>query len=72
MSCASCALLKRTRVTCVTQIIDLEPTSYRGYERKHAALHGMKRYNEAFGAFEIMLSRLKQPPDPDTHGELFH
>ncbi|KAG9309331.1 hypothetical protein JVU11DRAFT_10823 [Chiua virens] len=44
--------------------IELEPSFYMGYEAKHAALHGMKRYTEAFGAFRTMLSMLERSPDP--------
>ncbi|KAI9567529.1 hypothetical protein HD554DRAFT_973015 [Boletus coccyginus] len=44
--------------------IELDPSSYTGYERKYAALHGMGRYGEAFEAFRVMLSTLVQSPDP--------
>ncbi|KAI9455058.1 hypothetical protein HD554DRAFT_299377 [Boletus coccyginus] len=44
--------------------IELDPSFHRGYERKHAALHGMGRYSEAFEAFRVMLSTLEQSPDP--------
>ncbi|KAF8425734.1 hypothetical protein L210DRAFT_3219341 [Boletus edulis BED1] len=37
---------------------------YQGYKRKHASLHGMGRYSEAFGAFKAMLSKLERSPDP--------
>ncbi|KAI9455063.1 hypothetical protein HD554DRAFT_298739 [Boletus coccyginus] len=52
-------LLKQSR-----EDIELDPSSHRGYERKHAALHAMGRYSEAFEAFRSMLSRLEQSPDP--------
>ncbi|KAI9455056.1 hypothetical protein HD554DRAFT_2036671 [Boletus coccyginus] len=55
-------LLKRSK-----EDIELDPSSYMGYERKHAALHGMGRYGEAFEAFRVMLSTLEQSPDPHTH-----
>lgn len=54
-----------------TQLIQLDPYSHKGYERKHAALHSMGRYSEAFEAFRTMLSKLEQSPDPQTHGRLF-
>ncbi|KAI9569321.1 hypothetical protein HD554DRAFT_606005 [Boletus coccyginus] len=47
-----------------TEDIELDPSSYRGYERRHAALHGMGRHGEALEAFWLMLSKLEQSPDP--------
>ncbi|KAI6022103.1 hypothetical protein EDC04DRAFT_3092806 [Pisolithus marmoratus] len=35
-----------------------------GYEAKHAALHGAKRYDEAIDAFESMLHAIEQSADP--------
>ncbi|KAI9571769.1 hypothetical protein HD554DRAFT_1819184 [Boletus coccyginus] len=68
-------LVKRSKALAVTRsweealidadkIIELNSSSYKGYERKHAALHGMERYSEAFRAFEIMLSKLEQSAYP--------
>ncbi|KAF8134370.1 hypothetical protein EV363DRAFT_1161183, partial [Boletus edulis] len=37
---------------------------HKGYEEKHAALHSMGRYGEAFEAFKMMLLVLKQSPEP--------
>ena len=54
------------------QIIELDPSSYKGYERKHAALHGMKRYSEAFRIFEIMLSKLEQSAHLHIRGAPFY
>ncbi|KAI9571633.1 hypothetical protein HD554DRAFT_2302552 [Boletus coccyginus] len=51
-------LLKRSN-----EVIKLDPSSHRGYEGRHAALHGMERHDEAFKAFRIMLSKLEQSPD---------
>ncbi|KAN0091542.1 hypothetical protein V8E55_005108 [Tylopilus felleus] len=48
------------------EVIGLDPSSHTGYEGKHAALHGMKQYSEAFKAFRMMLSRLEQSPDPQV------
>ena len=42
------------------QAIKLDPSCYQGYERKHAALHGAKRYEKAVEAFDVMLSKLKE------------
>lgn len=53
------------------QAIELDPSSHKGYERKHAALHGMGRYREAFDAFETMLSKLEQASDPCIRGKPF-
>ncbi|KAI9571630.1 hypothetical protein HD554DRAFT_1798183 [Boletus coccyginus] len=51
-------LLKRSN-----ELIELDPSSHRGYEEKHAAFHGMGRYGEASEAFRTMLSKLEQSPD---------
>ena len=51
------------------QDVELDPSSHKGYERKHAALHAMGRYDEAFEAFEVMLSRLEQSPDLHIRGK---
>ncbi|KAI9455067.1 hypothetical protein HD554DRAFT_298454 [Boletus coccyginus] len=52
-------LLKRS-----IEDVELDPSSHKGYERKHAALHAMGQYDEAFEAFRVMLSKLEQSPDP--------
>jgi len=49
-----------------TQVIELNPSSYFGYQLKHAALHGAHRYDEAIEAFKIMLSKLENAPDTET------
>jgi hypothetical protein len=49
-----------------TQVIELNPSSYFGYQLKHAALHGAHRYDEAIDAFKIMLSKLDNAPDIET------
>ncbi|KAG2151687.1 uncharacterized protein EDB93DRAFT_270055 [Suillus bovinus] len=43
----------------------LNPSSYVGYELKLAALRGAQRYDDAFEAFTIMLSKLDDPLDPE-------
>lgn len=43
--------------------IELNPSSYTGYEVKHAALRGAQRYDEAIEAFKIMLSKLDNAPE---------
>lgn len=43
--------------------IELNPSSYTGYQVKHAALRGAQRYDEAIEAFEIMLSKLDNAPE---------
>ncbi|KAG0698778.1 heterokaryon incompatibility protein-domain-containing protein, partial [Suillus ampliporus] len=44
-------------------VIELNPSSHRGYELKHAALHGAQRYGEAIEAFKLMLSKLDDVSD---------
>ncbi|KAG8214862.1 hypothetical protein J3R82DRAFT_10029 [Butyriboletus roseoflavus] len=44
--------------------IMLDPSSPWGYERKHAALHEAGDYDNAIDAFEAMLSKMSQSPDP--------
>ena len=46
----------------------LDPSSPWGYERKHAALHGAGRYDDAINMFEAMLSQISRSPDPDICG----
>ncbi|KAG2140532.1 uncharacterized protein EDB93DRAFT_1297267 [Suillus bovinus] len=46
--------------------IELNPSSYLGYQSKHSALHGTHRYDEAIEAFKIMLSKLENAPDTET------
>ncbi|KAG0701427.1 hypothetical protein DFH29DRAFT_1000285 [Suillus ampliporus] len=47
------------------KVVELDPSSYIGYELKHTALHGAQRYDEAVKAFKIMLSRLADSPDAE-------
>ena len=47
----------------------LDPSSPWGYERKHAALHGAGRYDDAIVMFETMLLKMSQSPDPKIRGE---
>ena len=54
-----------------SQVIELDPSSHKGYEGKHVALHGMGRHGTAYGAFGMMLSKLKQSPDPQICGKPF-
>ena len=51
------------------QVIELDPLSPWGYERKHAALHKAEDYENAINAFEDMLSKMSQLSDLDTTGE---
>ncbi|KAF8549065.1 hypothetical protein OG21DRAFT_1488841 [Imleria badia] len=46
-------------------IITLDPSSPRGYEMKHAALHNAGDYDNAVDALEEMLSKMAQSPDPN-------
>ncbi|KAF8557067.1 TPR-like protein [Imleria badia] len=54
------------------KIITLDPSSPYGYEWKHAALHGARRYDDAICTFETMLLKLSLSPDPairERHSE---
>jgi hypothetical protein len=53
------------------QIITLDPSSPRGYEMKHAALHNAGDYDNAVDALEEMLSKMAQSPDPNIERELY-
>ena len=50
-------------------MIELDPSSPWGYERKHAALHSAGRYDDAIGTFETMLLKISLSPDPEIRGE---
>ena len=54
-----------------SQVIKLNPSSPYGYERKHAALLGAHRYDEAIDAYNDMLLKLEQSPEPVTRGKYF-
>jgi hypothetical protein len=49
-----------------TQVIELNPSSYLGYQLKHTVLHSVRRYDEAIEAFKDMLSKLDKAPDTQT------
>ncbi|KAN0094863.1 hypothetical protein V8E55_003150 [Tylopilus felleus] len=48
---------------CYHQVVELDPLSPWGYERKHAALHKAGEYQNAVHAFEEMLSSISQSSD---------
>ncbi|KAG1800334.1 uncharacterized protein HD556DRAFT_1028494 [Suillus plorans] len=50
----------------VEKVIKVNPSSYFGYQLKHAVLHGAHRYDEAIDAFQTMLSKLENAPDTQT------
>ncbi|KAF8129301.1 hypothetical protein EV363DRAFT_1338600 [Boletus edulis] len=54
------------------KVIELDPSSPWGYERKHAALHKAGDYPNAINAFETMLSKISQSSDPEIRGEAFN
>ena len=54
------------------QVIKLDPSSPLGYERKHAALHGIGHHGDAIIAFETMLLKMSESSDPDIRGEGDH
>ena len=49
----------------------LDPLSLWGYETKHAALHGAGDYNSAVAAFEMLISKITESPDPDVQRGLY-
>lgn len=51
------------------QAINLNPSSYRGYQLEHEVFHGAQRYGEAIAAFEIMLSKLENAPNTHIRSE---
>ncbi|KAF8553229.1 TPR-like protein [Imleria badia] len=53
------------------QVIKLDPSSPWGHERKHAALHAAGRYDDAISAFETMLLKMSQSPDPTIRERRF-
>lgn len=54
------------------QVIMLDPSSPLGYQRRHAALHGMGCHDDATGAFKAMLLKISESPDPEIRGESNH
>lgn len=66
-----CCVIRRfvAQTHHVTQVIELNPTSYIGYELKHAALHGGQRYDEAIETIESMVSRLDDASDTQIRGK---
>jgi hypothetical protein len=50
-----------------TQVIELNLSSYLGYQLKHTVLHGVCRYDEAIEVFKSMLSKLDKAPDTQAH-----
>ncbi|KAG2360568.1 hypothetical protein BDR07DRAFT_1412015 [Suillus spraguei] len=52
------------------KVIELNPSSYLGYEVKHVALHKAQRYDEAIETFSIMFSKLDHDPDAQRQSKL--
>ena len=50
-------------------MIELDPLSPWVYEMKYAVLHKAGDYDSAISAFEEMLSKMEQSPDPDIRRE---
>ena len=46
-----------------------DPVSPWGYERRHAALHGLQRYDEAMDAFTHMVSLIEGSDDQHIRRE---
>ena len=53
-----------------SQAIAVDPSSPWGYQTKHTALHGAGHYDDAIQAYEAMLSKMAESPDPQIRGEL--
>lgn len=53
------------------EVVKVEPSSYLGYERRHAVLQETGRYAEAVGAFDTMLLKLEESQNEQVRGELF-
>ncbi|KAG2363571.1 hypothetical protein BDR07DRAFT_1403970 [Suillus spraguei] len=50
----------------VEKVIELNPSSYIGYQLKHAVLHGAHRYDEAIEVFKSMLFKLENASHTQT------
>ncbi|KAG6377280.1 hypothetical protein JVT61DRAFT_15065 [Boletus reticuloceps] len=53
-------------LTDADDAIKADSSSPWGYERRHAALHGLQRYDEAINAFSCMVSLLESSLDQDV------
>ncbi|KAI6120389.1 hypothetical protein EV401DRAFT_2196620 [Pisolithus croceorrhizus] len=47
------------------EAVKADPSNPWGYEAKHTALHGAKRYDEAIDAFKSMLQAIERSHDPE-------
>ena len=67
MRCVCCVVFDSSLLTrhLHTQVIKLDPSSHRGYERKYMALHGAEDYGEANNALIHMLSIIENSPDEE-------
>ena len=52
-------------------MIEFDPSSPWSYELKHGALHKAGNYDNALLAFEEMLSKIEQSPDPEIPREFY-
>ena len=55
----------------MVQAIEVDSLSPWGFEKRHAALHGLQRYDEAIEAFSRMLCLIEEATDLDTRRQ-FH
>jgi hypothetical protein len=51
------------------QAINLNPSSYRGYQLEHGVLHGAHCYGESIAVFKIMFSKLENAPNTHIRSE---
>ncbi|KAF8435972.1 hypothetical protein L210DRAFT_3549697, partial [Boletus edulis BED1] len=84
LSSPQAILIKRSKARLATgswkealddanEVVALDPLSPWGYEMKHAALHKGGDYDNAVDAFETMLTKMTESPDPDVqrHGDQY-
>jgi hypothetical protein len=56
-------------LTSDIQVIELDSLSCVGYNLKHAALHGARRYDEAIQTIHTMISNLDNPSNIQTRSK---
>ncbi|KAF8436010.1 hypothetical protein L210DRAFT_3549851 [Boletus edulis BED1] len=81
LSSPQAILIKRSKARLATgswkealddanEVIALDPLSPWGYQMKHAALHKGGDYDNAVDAFETMLTKMVESPDPDVQRDV--
>ena len=54
------------------QVIKFDLSSLLGYEKKHEALRGLGRHDDAIDTFKVMLLKMSESSDPEIRGEGNH